>query len=782
MRYAWMNSLRYAVVILFLVSCGVALVPIAHLSIDNSANIWFYEKDPGIAEYRKDMATFGEWDWMILHLHTPVGIYQTDFLETVRRVTEKIADLPDVTKVVSTANARLNARTADGMLNYKRLLGEPPWDLAGLRAALERNPVFRDGLIKSGNASDALILIQTAVRFGDTRPYREMLVNRILALVAAEPLLAQHALVGAPYLNVALNRASRHDMFVFFPAVTVLVTALAWLVLPHWHYIVVLYAVLAGTVLWTIGGMLAYYSFNMVTIMLPAVLMSLSATGIIHFLTTYHAVRVERPDLSTPGALKHTIRSLWVPSLMAAVTTGQGFASLTQTPIVPVTLVGAFAALGIGIAFILTFTLAPLLLRLLGTQGERQATCIEVWSAGFSQQVTKRYVKLTDVVLVHPKKVLLIAFVVLGGLSTGLAYLDADTDYVGMFRDRTRVAQGYRQVEAAGFGTSNITLAIATDRGIDDPEVLQSLYALEAAIAQFPEVRKTIGPAVMLTEIDRALADEPQQWTPGFAGYSREGVAQLILLAQISGNDDLADVLAADQRSARLFVFTKYMSSKDIERFASQLLTLARTLLPDGVQSTVTGLSVLWANMDTYLINAQVSSLLALVGVLFLTFLITVRSLWLALVGLIVNVLPTMALLGLMSWLGVKIDMATTLIGGITMGITVDDTLFFLWHYRQELKAGIPGSEALRSTVRHKGVAITSTAALLVGGFQIMAWSDFYPVANFGIFTSLTLAFCVIVEAVLLPILLMVPWRLRSSPSLPAPAQGGTIHVGACTL
>jgi predicted RND superfamily exporter protein len=165
--------------------------------------------------------------------------------------------------------------------------------------------------------------------------------------------------------------------------------------------------------------------------------------------------------------------------------------------------------------------------------------------------------------------------------------------------------------------------------------------------------------------------------------------------------------------------------------------------------------------MDTYLISSQSTSLLSLVAALFVTFLITVRSLTLSVIGLIVNVLPTMAILGLMSWLGVKIDMATTLIGGITMGIAVDDTLHFLWHYQQAIRGGRPAIEALRETVRHKGVAIISTAVLLIGGFMVMALSDFYPVANFGIFTSLTLFLGVAVEILLLPVLL----TLRRQPA-----------------
>jgi hypothetical protein len=144
---------------------------------------------------------------------------------------------------------------------------------------------------------------------------------------------------------------------------------------------------------------------------------------------------------------------------------------------------------------------------------------------------------------------------------------------------------------------------------------------------------------------------------------------------------------------------------------------------------------------------------------IFVLLLVFLRSLPLALIGLIVNLLPIGMILGLMGHLDVKINMATILIGGIAMGIAVDDTMHFLWRYKLELQRGNHHFAAVRNTFEHTGIALVLTSLLLVGGFAVMVLSDFTPTADFGLFTSVTVLLALLTDLLFLPSLLSVYQR-----------------------
>ncbi len=160
------------------------------------------------------------------------------------------------------------------------------------------------------------------------------------------------------------------------------------------------------------------------------------------------------------------------------------------------------------------------------------------------------------------------------------------------------------------------------------------------------------------------------------------------------------------------------------------------------------------------------NNLISVLLPLLLIMMFIVRSIPLLIIGLIVNLLPIGIILGQMAWLGLKINMATVLIGGITMGIAVDDTIHFLWHYRTEIKKGKTFYEALKSTYHHTGTAIFMTAILLSFGFLVMAASDFVPTADFGKLTSLTIAIAFVTEIFLMPALLYALYRIKNRSKL----------------
>src|SRR5690606_15208052 len=125
-------------------------------------------------------------------------------------------------------------------------------------------------------------------------------------------------------------------------------------------------------------------------------------------------------------------------------------------------------------------------------------------------------------------------------------------------------------------------------------------------------------------------------------------------------------------------------------------------------------------------------------------------------IALIPNVIPVLLITGLIGWSGIPLDSDTLLVVPIAIGISVDDTIHFLTHYRTLLLRGFSCLEAIRETLREVGQAIFFTSVVLSAGFLIFGLSAYQAMTNFGVFSSIAIAVALLADLILLPALLMI--------------------------
>ncbi|NND00457.1 MAG: MMPL family transporter, partial [Gammaproteobacteria bacterium] len=238
---------------------------------------------------------------------------------------------------------------------------------------------------------------------------------------------------------------------------------------------------------------------------------------------------------------------------------------------------------------------------------------------------------------------------------------------------------------------------------------------------------------------------------------------QLLLLGELSGNDDISDFIAGDLLDVQIVVMTDYMSSRELTAFKEKLYHLKETHMPDEATMHITGTTVLWANMDTQVSTTQLLSLVLITGFLAVFLPLVFGSVRLGLVAMLINIIPLAVTLGCMSLLGIKINIATALIGGISLGVVVDDTIHFVTRITQNIRNGYTTPEAVDEAIQSIGKSIVRTTLILVVGFSCMATSNFLPTAHFGIFISLSILLALILDLVCLPLLLKTfPWLTRN--------------------
>ncbi|MGD8843326.1 MAG: efflux RND transporter permease subunit, partial [Gammaproteobacteria bacterium] len=723
--------------------------------VDNSVGIWFMADDPALARYENYLAEFGEREWTLLLLETG-SIYDPDFLADLGELTARIEALDHVTKVTSIANVRDNLATPDGALEYSRVLAAlDAISLDRFRGRLNANPLFDRSLFQTTSDNTTVILIQNDNLIRDPAPYRIELVDRIDSIVGDYPSIRAHALAGTTVVNAELNRASQHDVLFYYTLISLLLAVVGRLVLRNLRDVAVMLAAVTGSVLPAMAAIaLAGVPFNMVTVMMPVILVALSIAGVIHVIKTYHQARGRQ---SHAGAVLACRRILWRPVLWTSVTTAAGFATFALSSVAPVLQLGIFATLGIALGWVAAVYVAPAMLDLLWAR---------VRDSG-ERMLGGRFIDaLLNASRRHPRAWLLLFAVLLTPLY-GLGLLRVDTDYTAFFSNRADLTRAYDAVDAAGYGQNPLTIALYFPDGASyaSDGYFQGVVRFERAVAALPEVIRLLSATELLLATDRAFNGEGAY--ERLPGYNKAQVDQLLWLGELSGNDDFNDFLTEDKGAAQIVALTPYLSSQELNALIDRLQHLHREYLPADSRLVVTGTTVLWANMDRQISATQLRSLGGMGLFLCVLLPLMFRSLPLGLVALPVNVLPLAITLGLMGLLGISINMATVLIGAISLGVVVDDTIHFMHRFTTVLKEGMSWNAALDDAHRRVGHSIVSTTVVLVGGFLAMATSSFLPTAHFGVFLSLSLVLGLFLDLFILPAMLKALGRPARRPFLP---------------
>ena len=168
-------------------------------------------------------------------------------------------------------------------------------------------------------------------------------------------------------------------------------------------------------------------------------------------------------------------------------------------------------------------------------------------------------------------------------------------------------------------------------------------------------------------------------------------------------------------------------------------------------QATATGSGRIFATLDHYLVTSQVGSFLTAFVTVFVVIVLLFRSMRFGVLGIIANAVPVLAVLGLMGWIGISLNIATVMVASVALGITDDDTIHFIGRYRRDVLSGMSTADAIRTAAEHEGRASLTTAIVNSLAFAVMLLSDYKPSAWFGGLMALTMATAFLAEIFIVP-------------------------------
>lgn len=286
-------------------------------------------------------------------------------------------------------------------------------------------------------------------------------------------------------------------------------------------------------------------------------------------------------------------------------------------------------------------------------------------------------------------------------------------------------------------------------------EVLRQLRDFQEWLEKQPEVDRTFSMVDLVEEMNWAFHGED-------AGHRRlpatdRALSQLLL---IYDGRDLQEVVNRDYDRARIALNLNVHGAVAIGEVIGRIRGELERRKPKGLSWDIGGWGRLFADQNDLLLSGQINSFLFAFASIFLLLALAFRSFRGAALSLIPNLAPLLFIFALMGYTGMHLDMATVLIAGELLGITVDDTLHLYHGYQKRLEAGLGHTFAVLRSFEASGRAVLAIFVLLTAQFLLLTGSQFQPTVDFGLMSATGLFAGQLFELVLLPALLVL-WHRR---------------------
>ena len=553
-------------------------------------------------------------------------------------------------------------------------------------------------------------------------------------------------LSGVPIIQMSLYESMRGDLIVLLGA-SMLLFALSFAIIYRRVRFVLLPLACCLLTPLAVLGVLAWTgkAVGFVTSLMPVLLFVLMLPYSVYFIEAYRERRAGHPYEDGFTSSLRALRAILVPCFFSWITTLAGFSVLAASRILPIQDFGRSMVGGMAGGFLLTVVfLATISRRLPG---------IEVKDAGVgSRGKMPRWVKgFERFTLARPGVVLVLAGLVLVASGVGLSRLSVESKFSSYFWPGSEVYEGLEYIDREMGGTTWIEVFLRSD----DPGYFRSaegLRALELVEEYFDEVEETgniMSLVALRDEVRKALRPD---WFP----WMSDGLV-LLTVGAISP-DLVGQTTSKDFRSTRTTVrMMETMPTLNRQRVLSGLQAhlAAHPEVFGDLKVEVTGIIPVYAELLNQLMVGQRESVLAVAIAVFVMLLLLFRSPGLAFVVLVAQAFPVCVVLGLIGWLGIPLDLVTVMIAAIALGVGVDASIQYTMRYRGELLMTGDRREALSRSHATIGRAIWIATTVIIAGFLVLVFSNFFPSVWFGLFTALAMLIGQLTTLTVLPALFL---------------------------
>tara|TARA_Y100000591_G_scaffold329283_1_gene357540 strand:+ start:812 stop:2395 length:1584 start_codon:yes stop_codon:yes gene_type:complete len=493
-----------------------------------------------------------------------------------------------------------------------------------------------------------------------------------------------------------------------------------------------------------------------------ALMLILTMAMNIHFSTRFLQIKKNNSNLKKSELILITSQKMFWPIIYTVLTTVCAFLSLILSNIKPIIDFGWMMTLGLFCSFIVTFTLLPTLLNFL------EDTKISVQE----NQKSKITSSLGNYTSKNINIIFLISLVVIISSIFGISKLKVENSFINYFKKNTEIYKGMKLIDDKLGGTTPMDIIIRFpvadvntneieeddwgDLSEEDDEKywftkdkVSKIDKVHKYLETLPEVGKVLSFSSIVEVATKLNNDKPLGTLEMGVLYSKvpESIKKEIVDPYISIKDSEARI------SLRIKDSLPNLKRNDLINKINLDLENKLGLKKD--EFKLAGILILFNNLLQSLFKSQILTLgFVMVGI-FAMFFILFQNIKLSIIGVVPNFIAAFFILGIIGFLKIPLDMMTITIAAITIGIAVDNSIHYIYRFKEEFKKIKDYKKTLLHCHSTVGIAILNTSITIVFGFSILIFSNFIPTIYFGVFTGIAMLLAMISVLTLLPALLL---------------------------
>ena len=571
---------------------------------------------------------------------------------------------------------------------------------------------------------------------------------------------------GIPMIADDMMSYIKSDIIVFGIGVFIFIILTLWFIFRNIKWVAMPLMGCATSVIIMIGLLgLIGWKVTVISSNFIALMLILNMAMNIHLTVRFLQLKKEFPNLTKKEAILEASQKMMLPILYTVLTTICAFLSLIFSGIKPIIDFGWMMTLGLIVSLLVTFFLLPCLLNIFSFENEIN---IKDTEKSFITKSLGSFAKKNGVLLFSTTFIIIIASIL------GISKLEVENSFINYFDKKTEIYKGMKKIDEELGGTTPLNIIIKfpskqkeesddefsewdeDDESNEDKskywftrDKMDKILKVHDYLDSLPEIGKVLSFGSILRVAEDLNKKELQSLEIAVL-YSKipDEIKKEIISPYISVNDDEARV------TVRIKDSLENLRRNDLIKKIDNELNTKLGLNKE--EYKLAGVLILFNNLLQSLFKSQILTLGIVMFGIFVMFLVLFRNITLSLIGVVPNFIAAFFILGIIGLMGIPLDMMTITIAAITIGIAVDNSIHYIYRFKEEFKKINDYSKTLDRCHSTVGIAILNTSITIVFGFSILVLSNFIPTIYFGIFTGIAMLLAMISVLTLLPKLLLI--------------------------
>jgi predicted RND superfamily exporter protein len=754
--------------------------------LDASSETLLIEGDPDLAYLQEITERYGSKDFLVLTYTPNEGMVSNNSINNLLSLKYKIQSLSWVHSVITLLDIPLlensDAPLQERLESFKTLKDEDVDKDRGFKEILN-SPVFRNFVIsENGNTSGIIVNIKENKKLenigslskDEVESYKDKIkkqnhknILEIRQVIQSYGDVGKIYLGGIPMIADDMMTFIKSDIVVFGLGVLLFIVVTLWFVFRKLIWIIVpissclFSVVIMMGLLGILGWKVTVISSNFIALMLI-----LTMAMNIHMSTRFLQLRKDHPNKNNLEIISLTTNKMFWPILYTVLTTVFAFLSLIFSGIKPIIDFGWMMTFGLITSFIITFTLLPTLLNFAPTKNislkKEQESKITNFLGSISINNKSIIFGLTGVVII---------------LSIiGISKLEVENSFINYFNKNTEIYKGMKLIDEELGGTTPLEVILkfpntesekkiteddefedwGDEEDVDDEKYwftkdkIDKISSVHNYLDNLPQVGKVLSFSSIIDVATQLNNNKPLGTLEMGVLYSKipESIKTEIIDPYLSIENNEARI------SLRIIDSQENLRRNDLINKIN--FDLKNKIGLNENEFKLAGVLILFNNLLQSLFKSQILTLgLVMIGI-FSMFIVLFRNIKLSLIGVVPNFIAAFFILGIIGLLGIPLDMMTITIAAITIGIAVDNSIHYIYRFKEEFNNIKDYNKTLKRCHSTVGVAILNTSITIVFGFSILVLSKFIPTIYFGMFTGLAMLLAMISVLTLLPALILI--------------------------